>query len=542
MPNTVLTQIIESINSLDNLQTKVVVSNFSKSGFNSHTIYRVTGVSAVVKTKGSKTVSEDIEIVFSMPLTSDSPAHAKNIKAAIVAEDTLIRKKISSPFNHSYLYRGSDGCLISEYTPHSDLFNLATSEQLNDYCGLENLRNLIAQVLLAVEAYHAKRLAHRDIKPENFLVYEQDGLYILKLCDHDDVIEVNHFGKALVRPHKRVGSIEYHSPEYIIEADVLAKMDYRANDCYAAGLTLNFILENMKRQKGFQTNTTTTPGFVGQLVFLSSLIEELTSPKPETRPSIETALQSLFFGNTLSQRLRYFHHIQAIAKRTLSINGYPITGSIANLNDAHYLLPKPINAVYRSGSDVAHLIEIFYPSFNKFTSAKNSKYCYRQIKIAAQKHFKLVAILKKETSPSLRLLAGLHEFELEYEAELSEFSKLFMENLALSIKHVVHESVANYKELMKGASKRGLCSAQPTLFQRLNYHWAHEMTSKITPESCYKEAFKTINDYIGEHRGFGEHTFKNILMKNLLHVLHESLHFIRSEIDETAHVNKRVRH
>jgi serine/threonine protein kinase len=161
MPNTILSQLIEKINTLENIPVTAIEHKFSKSRFNSHSVYRITDVDVRIKTHKSVSEIRDLHIAYSMPVTN--PMYTKNLKAAIAAENTLIRKKIDSSFNHIYFYRGDNGCLISQFTPYSDLFNFSMSDALSNYCSLDNFRHLSAQILLAVNAYHSKQLVHRDI-------------------------------------------------------------------------------------------------------------------------------------------------------------------------------------------------------------------------------------------------------------------------------------------------------------------------------------------------------------------------------------------
>jgi serine/threonine protein kinase len=74
---------------------------------------------------------------------------------------------------------------------------------------IDDKKDMICQIIAAVEYYHSQQIAHRDLKPENIMVVKKNGKYILKIIDFGLANLVN-----LRKKHKTMcGSPIYMAPE-----------------------------------------------------------------------------------------------------------------------------------------------------------------------------------------------------------------------------------------------------------------------------------------------------------------------------------------
>ena len=94
--------------------------------------------------------------------------------------------------------------------------------------------DIISQILLGLEAAHARGVLHRDIKPANCFI-EPDGT--VKLGDYGLSVSTGPRDEALTREGAMVGTPAFASPEQLRGE----KLDERS-DIYAVGVTLFFLL------------------------------------------------------------------------------------------------------------------------------------------------------------------------------------------------------------------------------------------------------------------------------------------------------------
>lgn len=148
----------------------------------------------------------------------------------------------------------------------------------------------LRQACLGVKELHSNDVIHRDLKPSNFLV-DSDGM--LCICD---------FGFACREDDNLsgfTGTPCYSSPETSREGERHTKKV----DTYGLGTSLqHFLLGRLPKgprdiPKGLSTAT-------------RDLLEEMLSPDPEDRPSIEELLESPQLGESLfTQWLSQWHII-----------------------------------------------------------------------------------------------------------------------------------------------------------------------------------------------------------------------------------------
>ena len=91
--------------------------------------------------------------------------------------------------------------IVIEYCKGGDLFDRITKLLVFSE---SQAKEIISQVLLAVNYLHSKGIVHRDLKPENILMSDEESLS-LKVVDFDT---------ASVSPHKRFKKI-YGTPLYM---------------------------------------------------------------------------------------------------------------------------------------------------------------------------------------------------------------------------------------------------------------------------------------------------------------------------------------
>src|SRR6185436_1138698 len=100
-------------------------------------------------------------------------------------------------------------------------------------------RDLVLQILSALEAAHASGVVHADVKSDNFIVDETDGVDAIKLVDYglarytdEAEIDLGPISDRLVS-----GTPEYMAPEVI-----RGEHPTPASDLYATGIILYELL------------------------------------------------------------------------------------------------------------------------------------------------------------------------------------------------------------------------------------------------------------------------------------------------------------
>ena len=119
-----------------------------------------------------------------------------------------------------------DGDLIAysmEYVEGGVLLDYIEAKQRPD---LNFSIKILIEMCAGVQAIHDAGIVHRDLKPENILI-TKDGS--VKIADFG--IARTHHGPKLTEHGSVVGTIDYVSPEYMLES----KVDWRS-DIYAMGI------------------------------------------------------------------------------------------------------------------------------------------------------------------------------------------------------------------------------------------------------------------------------------------------------------------
>ena len=124
--------------------------------------------------------------------------------------------------------------MILEYIPGESLYE-AVKEEGGGPLRVTDAARLFMKVLDGLEAAHNAGLVHRDLKPSNIMITPKGDALVLDLglarATEDD-------SPPLTRPNLVVGTLDYISPEQLVNASVA---DQRS-DLYSIGCSLYFTL------------------------------------------------------------------------------------------------------------------------------------------------------------------------------------------------------------------------------------------------------------------------------------------------------------
>ena len=190
----------------------------------------------------------------------------------------------------------------------SDFCSILESVKMKDWAPI--WPNYYAQLLSGVEHLHSIGISHCDLKPDNLLLFEQNEIKQLKICD---------FGLATnqaILYQRKWGTLSYMSPECYQQQKYSPQCYYftQSNDIWALGvLLINFSsLKSPWREPVFEdrwfnlfygdTQPMINVGVLKQpfKIHLNvvSIIERLLHLRPQKRPNINQ-LQQLFSKITI---------------------------------------------------------------------------------------------------------------------------------------------------------------------------------------------------------------------------------------------------
>lgn len=265
------------------------------------------------------------------------------------AFDLLRANEIHSPFVQHYLgYRdlvkvsekaesdleiAIDNYKIDSNYPHRDLFQ-------------RNFKKIIGQMLLSVNALHAKKLVHRDIKPANYLmkIHDNNSIHI-QLADLDDVVSTDQLETIFeiagtpITQDPRVTEIQKaiengeYTPEIGLEK--YKALDLKTVDCCALGKTI------ARLTKAILTNTTASSEYI-------DLCQNLTNENLELRYTIEQAMNDPCFGSSKAEREAFFTTLEEDYTVESYYDGYYQSASnfYPEKNDNFFLLPLSMKSIY----------------------------------------------------------------------------------------------------------------------------------------------------------------------------------------------------
>jgi eukaryotic-like serine/threonine-protein kinase len=161
-----------------------------------------------------------LKVLF--PEFAEDKTYSERFKNEIFASYGVFHPNVVRAYE--YMREGEMVAFSMEYIDGGDLSMILDDNPQG--LPVEQIINLIMQICAGLAAIHETGIIHRDLKPENILI-RKDGL--VKIAD---------FGIARVETKSNltehgsvVGTLNYVSPEYLIES----KVDWRS-DIYALGV------------------------------------------------------------------------------------------------------------------------------------------------------------------------------------------------------------------------------------------------------------------------------------------------------------------
>jgi hypothetical protein len=290
-------------------------------------------------------LSTSLDVAVLRPLNEVKPD--SGAFKALETEKIMRARGIPEDFNQYNLYYDAKGNQVS---PRA-LKDLYFFMKENGKFPLNQVKEFVVQVILAVYDHHSRGRIHFDIKPENFLVFFRNGRYQIKLADHRDSFDVNEAGIAVKTPAQIIVTEEFTFTSPELKAVYLSptkeginSLNFKASDCFALGQTIKEMCFFLLDQKWHQH-----PG-------LNNFINGLKQENPALRMTVRQALESPFLGATLEDRMNLIARVRAQAKASnLKIDGYdqmPVY-----LEDPFYLLDHRIKPIYRPATKIAEEIE-----------------------------------------------------------------------------------------------------------------------------------------------------------------------------------------
>lgn len=184
--------------------------------------------------------------------------------------------------------------LVMEYVPTS-LHKVIPKEGFE----MSKVKEIMAQILLALEYIHAKRVIHRDLKPNNILYDEKTGK--IKICDFGmSEIHMNYstFERDVTTPI-------FRAPEVFAGRKYSEVIDIWAAGCIMFNLITGSYLINVEKQIPDREMLEIQKNINLRKIFKSNhdyrnLLEHLLELDPRERCSAKVALNSRFFDSVRS--------------------------------------------------------------------------------------------------------------------------------------------------------------------------------------------------------------------------------------------------
>lgn len=128
-----------------------------------------------------------------LAISESQKTHDENDKAIPKVQQLLIERGVDMQFILNYLYYDGKGKKISFHAPEGSLGHYVTSNQ--NQITRDQVKKIMGQLILGLQALHQKNLVHRDLQQGNILVtQDKTGHLFVQICDLDTVIPVNYDG------------------------------------------------------------------------------------------------------------------------------------------------------------------------------------------------------------------------------------------------------------------------------------------------------------------------------------------------------------
>ncbi len=335
-------------------EQKTVAGNFSEVSF-----HHMKGARRFRFGREKKHV-DSLSVAYLKPKPTTTP---EDLKEAIQAEKLLQREGVPQDFNQFDFYFNEQGERLAIRSDRGDLLQFVTANK--GLLTVEEVKEITAQVILAVYDLHSRDIVHRDIKPENFLIFFRNGKYHVKLHDHEGALKVDSVTGAPVEKLKTVFMTRDYSSDELknicermtprdskeekkLEESPESKeawkdhdtLNFKANDCFALGETIKVIYHLF-------------PASASKNAF--NRLHSVLTRKAAERWTVNQVMGFAFFGSE-SERVALFDKLRVRAKdNVLKLDGYshrPVA-----VGDPFYLLDHSIKPLHRAAQQALQLAE-----------------------------------------------------------------------------------------------------------------------------------------------------------------------------------------
>ena len=199
---------------------------------------------------------------------------------------------------YDYFEEGGYATIVLELAPYGDLMTYLTRNSLTE----RQICRIMHQLLSALKLVHAAGYAHRDVKPHNILVVAVEPQIRTKLADFGLVKQLSS-GMGLLGAQCSAADFEFRSPDVkdsMEDGMFLKRMEYEANDVYAAGMTMFCLATGKVPDKDDQfRRAKNLPPMYPELRVVSpaclELLALLLDQDPDERPTAAAALDHKWF-------------------------------------------------------------------------------------------------------------------------------------------------------------------------------------------------------------------------------------------------------